>query len=143
MAEGDCYELVSSLYSPGTTACWYLTMLSCLVSWTIHPKSRTSGYVNDDFIALLTFPAVAAGHLNAQISAYPGCKHESINMDDMEMFKLSAAIEAPLNIIEKFMATAMILFLVALAFKCMKRIVFLALGAMFCFSAEIYFSCPA
>ena len=141
----DWYELVSSLYGPGTTACWHLTGLSCLVSWTIHPKTRISGSINSDFIALLTLPATAAGHLISQTYAYSGCKDLSDGMEDVGVSKSMAAIEAPLNITETFMAIAMILFLISVAFKCVKRALLLALIELFCFSAEGYLSisCPA
>jgi hypothetical protein len=34
----DRYAKVSSLYGPGTIAAWYFTLLSVLVSWTLHPS---------------------------------------------------------------------------------------------------------
>lgn len=54
---------VSSLYGPGTIAAWYFTVLSVLVSWTLHPRKRKSGSIDVDLVATLTLPAVAVGHL--------------------------------------------------------------------------------
>jgi hypothetical protein len=67
----DSLALVSSFYGPGATACWYLTCLSCLISWTIHPKKQKTDSITSDFIAAVTFPTVAAAHLIAQVQNYP------------------------------------------------------------------------
>lgn len=56
------YELVSSFYGPGATGCWYLTILSCFVSWTFHPRKRASDSIDSDFVAVIVFSVVAAGH---------------------------------------------------------------------------------
>lgn len=134
----DRYNLVSSLYGPGTTACWYLTVLSCLVSWTLHPKKRKSGSLDSDFIAVLTFPAVAAGHLISQIHHYPDDKAELLTTNDPDLFLRIAAIEAPLNITETSMPTLVLMFILALYFRCIKRAIYTALVGMFCAAAESY-----
>src|SRR5450432_2751668 len=102
--DSNRYQLIYSLYGPGTTACWYLTVSSCFISWTLHPKKRVSGSIDDDFIAALAFPAVAAGHLISQVQGYPGPKDEMMTTSDPDLLQLIAAIEASLNITETFMA---------------------------------------
>src|SRR6201999_2905001 len=59
----DQFSLVSPLYGPGSMLCWYLTTLSVLLSWMLHPHKRASGSIDVDLVAVLTLPAVAAGHL--------------------------------------------------------------------------------
>jgi hypothetical protein len=134
----DRYELVSSLYGPGTTACWYLTIISCLASWTLHPSKRTSGSIDSDFLALLIFPTVAAGHLIFQLIGYPGDNKDMMATQDPELLKLVAAIEAPLNITEIFMPIAVVLFLIAILRRCFKRALFVGTTGLFCLSAEAY-----
>ena len=132
------YDLVSSLYGPGTTACWYLTSMSCLVSWMLHPKKRKSGSLDSDFIAVLTFPAVAAGHLISQLHEYPSDKAVLLTTNDPNMLKRIAAIEAPLNITENFMTLFVLMFIVAVYFRCVKRAVCLAFVGAVSFTAESY-----
>jgi hypothetical protein len=134
----DLYSLVSSLYGPGATVCWYLTVLSCLASWTLHPKKRVSGSIDPDFVALLTFPTVAAGHLISQVYGFPGSNNEMIITEDPTLLKLVVAIEASLNIAETYMPICVVLFLIAIGFKCIKRALSLALTGLFCLSAEGY-----
>jgi hypothetical protein len=121
LTDSDRYSLVSSLYGPGTTVCWFLTVLSCIVRWTLHPKKRKSGSVDSDFIAVITFSAVAAGHLIVQVHSYPGPKDQITKTKDLLLLRRIAAIEASLNITETFMAISAVLFLVAISFKCVKR----------------------
>ena len=121
-------------------------MLACLVSWTIHPKKRRSGSVDSDFIALLTFPTIAAAHLISQTHHYK-LKAETLNPEGNEggaTAKLLAAIEASLNITETSLAVCVVLFLIAVVFRCVKRAAFVALVGLFSFSAEIYLhvDCP-
>ena len=121
-------------------------MLACLVSWTIHPKKRRSGSVDSDFIAVLTFPAIAAAHLISQTYHYK-LNAETLNQDEDESRatpKLLAAVEASLNITETSLTVCVVLFLIAVGFRCVKRATFVALVGLFSFSAEIYLhvDCP-
>ena len=136
----DRYSLVSSFYGPGATACWYLTILACLVSWTIHPKKRKSGSIESDFVAVLTFPTVAAAHLISQTYHYKS-NGGTLNQEEDEggaISKLRAAIEASLTITETSLMVCVGFFLIAVGFRCVKRAAFLAFVGLFSFSAEIY-----
>ena len=133
--QSDRFELVSSFYGPGTTGCWYLTMLSCFISWTAHPKKRASGSIDSDFIAFLTFPAVSAGHLILQTKSFP-------SIDDTEesperLLKLAASLEASLNVTETFLPFSILLLLVAVYYKCVRRALLLTVLALFSFLAEV------
>jgi hypothetical protein len=132
------YDLVSSLYGPGTTACWYLSALTCLVSWTIHPKKRRSGSIDSDFIAVLTFPAVAAGHLISQLHQYPALKVELLSTNDPNLLRQVAAIEASLSITEASLIVFIMLFLIATSRRCVKRAIAIAIVGLFCFDAEVF-----
>jgi hypothetical protein len=134
------YALVSSLYGPGTIACWYLTILSVLVSWTLHPRKRKSGSIDVDLIAILTLPTVAAGHLISQVSML---MHSYVNSPgfgiEVDQYAQSiAATEAPFSIIESFMPISVILFLVAVWMFCLRRAISVAIVGLLCLATECY-----
>ena len=132
--------LVSSLYGPGTITCWYLTILSVLLSWTLHPRKRKSGSIDVDLIAILTLPAVAAGHLVSQVQALLN-QDKTIRASssaDLKYIQSVAAIEASFNVTETFMAISVILFVVATWTFCVRRAVFVALVGLLCFTIESY-----
>ena len=136
--------LVSSLYGPGTITCWYLTTLSVLVSWTLHPQKRKSGSIDVDLIAVLTFPAVAAGHLISQLRGFlreDGTARTSGSVDAKYLQSI-AAIEAPFNVTETFMAISAILFIVAAWMFCIRRAIAVGVIGLLCFTVEcsIHFS---
>lgn len=47
------------------------------------PEKRISGSIDSDFIALLTFPTVAAGHLITQVHPYPAHEIEQTDIEDI------------------------------------------------------------
>ncbi|EXJ60729.1 hypothetical protein A1O7_04882 [Cladophialophora yegresii CBS 114405] len=134
------YALVSSLYGPGTIACWYLTILSVLVSWTLHPRKRKSGSIDVDLLATLTLPTVAAGHLISQISTLtPGHDNSPGSGVEANQFAQSiAAIEAPFSVVESFMAISVILFLVSVWMVCLRRAISVAMVGLLCLATECY-----
>ena len=134
------FALVSSLYGPGTIICWYLTSLSVLLSWTLHPRKRKSGSIDVDIIAVLTLPAIAAGHLVSQVRRLlnQDSNAQTDSSADWEYLQSVAAIEAPFNVTETFMAISVILFLVAAWMLCIRRAIFVALIGLFCFTVECY-----
>ncbi|KAK5048992.1 hypothetical protein LTR84_005414 [Exophiala bonariae] len=136
----DRYGLVSSLYGPGAIACWYLTTLSIVVSWTLHPKKRKTGSIDVDLIALLTLPAVAAGHVISQaltlLSDYDMSASSDIGGDQYD--QSIAAIEAPFSIIETFMIISVILFLIAVWALCLRRAICVAVVGLLCLATECY-----
>ncbi|KIW54334.1 hypothetical protein PV05_06698 [Exophiala xenobiotica] len=134
------YALVSSLYGPGTIACWYLTILSVLVCWTLHPRKRKSGSIDVDLIAILTLPTVAVGHLISQVLRLMHSHANALGFDtdDNQFVQDIAAIEAPFSIIESFMAISVILFLIAVRSQCLRRAISVALAGLVCLAAECY-----
>jgi hypothetical protein len=130
----DSLALVNSFYGPGATACWYLTCLSCLVSWSLHPKKRESDSVTADFIALVTFPVVAAAHLISQVHDYP----PQSSMDHEVLEQINAAISASLTIAETYLILCVILLVPNILIRSPKRILLLALTGIFCFATEAY-----
>ena len=136
--------LVSSFYGPETVTCWYLTTLSVIVSWTLHPQKRKSGSIDVDLIAVLTLPAVAAGHL---VSQYRSFLHQdrttrASGSVDGKYSQSIAAIEAPFNVTETFMAISIILTIVATWMFCIRRAILVGLIILSCFTVEcsIHFS---
>ncbi|KAH6708879.1 hypothetical protein BKA61DRAFT_696779 [Leptodontidium sp. MPI-SDFR-AT-0119] len=130
----DSLALVNSFYGPGTTACWYLTCLSCLISWTLHPKKQTSDSVTSDFIALAIFPIVAAAHLISQVLNYPSRS----TLDDQLAKQIHASMSASLTITETYLSLYIVLLVPTVLIRSTKRIVLLALTGLFCVASETY-----
>jgi hypothetical protein len=103
------YQLVDSLYGPGTVGAWLLTLCAILISWTLNPSSRRKDTVSVDFIAALLLPTVAANHLVFQVARLPFSVAEAITAQDVEVQKYASAIEAPLNVCETFSMAALLL----------------------------------
>ena len=129
---------VSSLYGPGTVTCWYFTVASVLVSWTLHPHKRNSGSIDVDLIATLTLPSVAAGHVISQIHGINGSIRELMGGQDLRLIQDIAAIEAPFIIVETFMAFSVILFFVAAWMVKIRRAICVAVVSLLCFVVECY-----
>lgn len=107
------------------------------MSLTFNPRKRNSGFIDNDFIALLTFPAVAAAHLVFLVHAYPGLKDEIVTTEERSALERIAAIEAPLVVAETLVAISVILFLIAVGLKCIRRASFVSLvGCYLCYTAE-------
>lgn len=139
----DRLALVNSFYGPGATACWYLTCLACLVSWTLHPQKSRSDSITTDLIALVTFPTVASAHLITQINNYP---YET-SAGDWTLSQIHASMAASLIITETYLAICVILLFVTILPRPrrVKRIVLLALTGIFCVISEVclFFSIPS
>jgi len=132
-ADNDSLALVNSFYGPGATACWYLTCLSCLISWTLHPKKKGSDSITSGFIAVLTFPTVAAAHLVTQVQGYP-----SESLEDQLSKQIHASISASLIITETYLNLCIILLVPSLLVRSFNRILLLAATGFFCVAAETY-----
>lgn len=124
------YALVSSFYGPGAVGGWYLTVLACLISFSLHPRKRTRDSITADLIAVLTFPTVAAADLITQVRSYPP--------EGTASAQNAASIDATLIITETFFAIDVVLFLLAVGYKCTRRGSLLATVGLFCSSAEWY-----
>ena len=136
----DQLILVSSLYGPGTMVAWYLTIVSVLLSWTLHPQKRTSGSIDADLIAVLTLPAVSAGHVLSQIRRWPILDSDALEDENVYLRSVQtvAAVEASFNVVETSMAIIVILFHVAIRTLCVRRAVAVALVGLLCFAVECY-----
>lgn len=88
----DPYAKVSGFYGPGAVGCWYLTVLSCLVTWTLNASSKDS--IDAEFIATLTFPAVAAGDAMLKAIERPNMDKET----SQQIIQYVATDAAPLEI---------------------------------------------
>ena len=135
----DVYATVSSLYGPGTVSCWYLTTLSVLTSWTLHPHKRKSNSIDIDLIATLTFPVVAAGHLISQARLLLSQQHALDHTEPPHsVAAAAAAIEAPFVIVEIFMQISVILFLIAAWRRAFRRLMVTGVVGLLCFAVECY-----
>ena len=103
------YQLVDSLYGPGTVGAWLLTICAVFISWTLNASSRRKDTISIDFIAMLLLPMIAAGHLVFQIVRLPFSVVETITAQDIEVQKYASAIEAPLNVCETFSMVGLLL----------------------------------
>ncbi|RYC78125.1 hypothetical protein BFJ63_vAg19001 [Fusarium oxysporum f. sp. narcissi] len=134
----DRLQLVSSFYGPGTTGCWYFTTLSCLLLWTLHPKRKNCDSIDTDFIAVLTYPVVAAGHLVVQLTTYTDLTAEMMTTKDPAPRQAIASIEAALTVNEIYYPICLLLFCLAARSRCTRRMCLLACSGLFCFTAEGY-----
>ncbi len=128
--QSNRYDLISSFYGPGAVAGWYLTTLACLISFSLHSRKRSRDSITADLIAVLTFPTVTAADLITQVRSYP--------KESTTLAQNAASIEATLIVTETFLTIDVVLFLLAVGFKCVRRGFLLAIVGLFCFSAECY-----
>jgi len=106
-------SLVSSLYGPGTTIGWLLTVASVFATWTLNPYYRRRDTITSDFVAALAFPSVASIHLMNMVANFPGTGSDLFTSADPATVCIAAAIEAPLTICASFMTLSVGLFAVA------------------------------
>lgn len=92
------YILVSSFYGPGAVGCWLLVTCALIVAWTINPRQSRVDQITNDFVAVLSFPFIAAVHLNFLLSRLPAPIFEVFTSQNTSMLQLVAAITAPFNI---------------------------------------------
>jgi hypothetical protein len=102
------YQLVDSLYGPGTVAAWLLSLCALLISWTLNTSSRRKDTISVDLIAALLLPLIAAGHVIFQIVRLPVSVAEVVTTENAELQKYASALEAPLNICETFSLAALL-----------------------------------
>jgi hypothetical protein len=79
------YQLVDSLYGPGTVGAWLLTLCAVLISWTLNASSRRKDTISVDFVAALLLPLIAAGHVVFQIIRLPVSVAEVITAQHAEL----------------------------------------------------------
>jgi hypothetical protein len=103
------YQLVDSLYGPGTVGAWLLTLCAILISWTLNTSSRRKDTISVDFVGALLLPMVAASHLVFQVARLLFSVGETITAQNVELQKYASAMEAPLNICETFSIAALLL----------------------------------
>lgn len=103
------YQLVDSLYGPGTVGAWLLSLCAVLLSWTLDTSSRSKDTISVDFIATLLLSLIAAGHTVFQITRLPVPVAEVITAQNVELQRYASALEAPLNICETFSVAALLL----------------------------------
>lgn len=132
--EEDDLVLVSSLYGKGTTLCWLLTILACLISWTCDKRKRNSDSLNADFIGIHCLPCVAAGHTLHQIRHLETL--DFTNIRSITIIQISRAIEASLTVTETFMILSVVIFLVAFPARCYKRAALTAATGLLCLATE-------
>lgn len=140
------FDLVSGLYGPGTTLAWYLVAVSCISSWTLHPQKRTSGSLNADFLAVLLFPAVAAGHASSQLAN--NLRYLDANGDDKKDFGTSLRfpqymynLKAANSIMRSFLPIAAVLLVISMYKRFVKRAALLLLVCQFCLAVEVSIYC--
>ncbi|KAL5692992.1 hypothetical protein EMGR_005526 [Emarellia grisea] len=107
--DGSRYQLVDSLYGPGTVGAWLLSLCAVLISWTLNTSSRRKDTISVDFITTLLLPFIAAGHAIFQITRLPAPVAEVITAQQVELQRYASALEAPLNICETFSVAALLL----------------------------------
>lgn len=131
---------VSSLYGPGSIACWYLTAFSVLISWTVHPRKRENDSIDGDLIATLTLPCIAAGHVVWQTSLLLKDCLDSREVTGVacDVRRSAALIEAPLVVLQTSCAVYTSLIIVGASKGCLRRATLAGLVGAFCLAVESY-----
>jgi len=101
------YQRVPSFYGPGNFACWLLTVASVFVTWTLNPAHRRSDVLGADFIAMITYPTIAAIDAATKLTRYPFKRGDSLDLVDWfrrdpEEWLYTEAIRAPIAICVRF-----------------------------------------
>jgi len=66
------YSLASSYYGPGALWCWYFTIASVTITWTVPPRTPLRNKkLTLDLIAAVLYPVIAAGHFLRQLARFP------------------------------------------------------------------------
>jgi hypothetical protein len=138
--ETSRYQLIDSLYGPGTVGAWLLTVSSVLISWTLNTFSRRKDNITVDFLATLILPLVAAAHLIFLVARLPVPVVEAFTTQDVEIQQYASAIAAPLCICETFSMAALVLALCcgpwwAVNMR-MKRLGLVLLAGLLCWGTE-------
>ncbi|KAK0509558.1 hypothetical protein JMJ35_007952 [Cladonia borealis] len=129
-SQSDQYDLVSGFYGPGAVVGWYLTALACLVCLSLHPRKRSRDSITADLIAVLTFPTVAAADLITQVRSYP--------REGATLAQNAASIKASLSVTGVFLVIDAHLIVLAVIFRCTRRMCLLGTVGLFCFSADCF-----
>lgn len=134
---------VNPLYGPGTVLGWYLTILAVIVAWTLHPKRRRSDALDAELVVGLMLPVVAAVHaviLLRRLYFQEASEGESEAEGEAgnATALASAAIEAPLIIVEAGMDFSVPLFLIAAVGKAYKRVAVVMVVGLMCYALEWY-----
>ena len=116
--------------APGAVVGWYLTVLACLVSYCLHPRKRIRDSITADLIAALAFPTVAAADFITQVRSFP--------REGATLAQNAASIEATLIVTGVFFTIDRFLLLLAVNFRCMRRMCLLGTVGLFCVSADCY-----
>lgn len=117
----DVFELVSSFYGPGAVGCWYLVIISIMVSGFSNARFGPAAAfkVTNDFVCAVVYVAVAAGDVLLKFATCPFDRQELVNLIyrfepygaeekaewavrnggiDVEKVQLAWAVGAPLRI---------------------------------------------
>lgn len=106
--ETSRYQLVDSLYGPGTVGAWLLTLCAVLISWTLNKYKRCKNSVSIDFVGTCLLFMVAAADLIFQMTRLFYSVAETITSANVEIQKYASTLEAPLNICETFFMLTLI-----------------------------------
>ncbi|KAF4456296.1 hypothetical protein F53441_1541 [Fusarium austroafricanum] len=139
------WELVSSLYGPGTFYSWLCIVASVAISWGINPITKRSDSITNDLIAALTLPVVGAADALYQLTKYARSGRTTILFSpEPEDLQLVAALEAPLAICEVYIILSLFLHSTVVRKYQWKRMSCVILTMLLCFAPElvIFFTYP-
>ena len=138
LQDQDRLALVSSIYGPGSVTCWYLTITSLFITWTLHPRKRSSGSVDVDFIAVMTLPVVASAHFVTQAHNLLGQTRGASSSIDGSHAQLIAALEAPCVIVNTSSPIVAILGFMAIHIETKRRHTLIHLFGLLSFTCWCY-----
>ncbi|RKK80107.1 hypothetical protein BFJ68_g17387 [Fusarium oxysporum] len=86
------FELTSSFYGPGVVGCWYLVLISLVIS--SHSSRQPKLEVSNDLIGAAIYAAIAAGDILVKFTTYP---NEQFMFSMTILFHEVAEIEKAMN----------------------------------------------
>ena len=143
--EAACLNHINGLYGPGAMLGWYLTLAGCIISWTIHPRRRSTDSIHPDFVAFLIVPLAAAAQA---ISTSRLVREHLVTVDgDMEALKRNyaslqtcqtrAAIETSSKVVLLYLFITIMIYPLS-ALRRFKRASALASVFIICFASQCY-----
>lgn len=132
----DPYGKVPGFYGPGAVGGWYLTAISCIITWTLNPTHSSEDSLNADFIALLTFPIVASGDLIWKAARQPRWRDMNYHWKPQD----GAAAAAPIDITAVFLVIGLFSHIVTFSRRQRKRPAVLFVAILFSLLAYAFYN---
>lgn len=142
----DEFSFVSGYYGPGVVLCWGLVTWAFMLTWPLDPHHAASqkDVISNDLIAILMYPAIAAGHVFVQVTQH-GNFREAKNSGDATLIAHAASIHASAMVCSLYLGLSVVFLSRFLLMRCNAdnhspikwRASFVAVVAFWCLIADL------